>query len=166
MAMTRRLWSLSALGVEFSIDRRAVAKALRSYPPDGKLKGHPAWFMSTAAVALVGDGAEEDKLDLTQERARLAREQAEMAKIKRLAMEERYLDADDVVSGWQATISRFRSRMLGFPSTVAQECVVRARDGEQAVRTYLKAEVDSALAELSRVTFEADVDDDEELLAA
>jgi hypothetical protein len=42
MAMTARLWSISALAVELGIDRRTAASRLRHVPPDGRLNGSPA----------------------------------------------------------------------------------------------------------------------------
>lgn len=163
--MVPKLWSLSALGVEFRMDRRKVAKFLTGVEPDGKIQGKPAWYMATVAPLIFGEGRENETLDLNAERARLAHEQAEMARIKRMTMEGRYLDAEDVVAGWQATISRFRASLLGLPSTAAQECVILARDGDKAVREYLKRQMDKALNELAEVRFEGD-DEDEEPVAA
>src|SRR5215213_4575687 len=52
MAMTARLWSISALAVELGMDRRTVAKRLGRLPPDGRLNGSPAWRLATALEAL------------------------------------------------------------------------------------------------------------------
>jgi hypothetical protein len=52
--MTARLWSLNALAVELGMDRRTVAARLRGVRPDGSLKGHPAWFLTTALRAVGG----------------------------------------------------------------------------------------------------------------
>jgi hypothetical protein len=54
MAMTARLWSISALAVELRMDRRTVAARLSTVPPDGHLKGKPAWRLTTALAALQG----------------------------------------------------------------------------------------------------------------
>ena len=43
---------MNGLAVEFDRDRRTVAKALAEVPPDGRLKGHKAWFLSTALPVL------------------------------------------------------------------------------------------------------------------
>lgn len=55
MAMTPTLWSISGLAVELEMDRRTVAAKLRDVPPDGQLRGHPAWRLQTALLALRGD---------------------------------------------------------------------------------------------------------------
>ena len=52
MAMTRKLWSISGLSIELEKDRRTVAAALASTPPDGELYGKKAWFLSTALEAV------------------------------------------------------------------------------------------------------------------
>jgi hypothetical protein len=57
MAMTARLWSISALAVELNMDRRTVGARLRGVRPDGKLHGSPAWLLPTALRALRVKGA-------------------------------------------------------------------------------------------------------------
>ena len=54
MAMTARLWSISALAVELCMDRRTVATRLSTVPADGQLNGNPAWRLTTALAALQG----------------------------------------------------------------------------------------------------------------
>ena len=54
MAMTARLWSISALAVELCMDRRTVAARLSTVPADGQLNGNPAWRLTTAFAALQG----------------------------------------------------------------------------------------------------------------
>jgi hypothetical protein len=54
MAMTARLWSISALAVELCMDRRTVAARLSTVPADGQLNGKPAWRLTTALAALQG----------------------------------------------------------------------------------------------------------------
>jgi hypothetical protein len=54
MAMTARLWSISALAVELCMDRRTGAARLSTVPADGKLNGKPAWRLTTALAALQG----------------------------------------------------------------------------------------------------------------
>ena len=57
MAMTARLWSISALAVELRMDRRTVASRLHGVPPDGTIQGSPAWLLPTALRALHVKGA-------------------------------------------------------------------------------------------------------------
>lgn len=53
MAMgQRQLWSINGLSVELRMDRRTLAKKLEGVPPDGEIKGHAAWYLSTALDAI------------------------------------------------------------------------------------------------------------------
>ena len=51
MSMRPRLWSQNGLATEFGRDRRTMGKILATTPPDGRLNGHPAWFLTTALKA-------------------------------------------------------------------------------------------------------------------
>src|SRR5438034_5654792 len=69
MAMKPSLFTNEGLAVELARDRRTVAKALRSTPPDGELNGRPAWRLTTALDAMRkreranrGDGDDVDSL--------------------------------------------------------------------------------------------------------
>lgn len=52
MSMMPKLYSLHGLAVEVGLDRRAVAKLLRSTPPDGSMKGGARWRLSTLLQAI------------------------------------------------------------------------------------------------------------------
>jgi hypothetical protein len=52
MAMTKTLFSISALATELGRDRRTIATALSGVPGDGTLQGNPAWILSSALSAL------------------------------------------------------------------------------------------------------------------
>lgn len=54
MAMTKRQWSVSALAVEFGLDRRTVAKRIEGIPPCGQERGSPVWKLADVADALAG----------------------------------------------------------------------------------------------------------------
>lgn len=53
MAMTRKLWSISALATEFNIDRRTAAGRIADIPPAGKVRGHDAWRLADVVDALL-----------------------------------------------------------------------------------------------------------------
>ena len=55
MAMTAQLWSISALAVEFNLDRRTAAKRIESIAPAGELNGKPAWRLRDVAGVLTSD---------------------------------------------------------------------------------------------------------------
>jgi hypothetical protein len=50
--MRPRLHTIESLSVETGRDRRAVAKALREVPPDGKVGPRDGWLLTTALKAL------------------------------------------------------------------------------------------------------------------
>lgn len=56
MAMTAKLWSISALATEFDLDRRTVAKRINGIAPAGDLSGKPAWRLADVAGPLTGRG--------------------------------------------------------------------------------------------------------------
>jgi phage terminase Nu1 subunit (DNA packaging protein) len=105
-------------------------------------------------------------LDLSAERARLAREQADGQAMKNQVARGELLPADEVVAGWQAAIGRSRALMLGMPITVAPQLVLLARQHaedaeapERAAREAMTRSLDHALDEL--VNTMVDEDDDE-----
>lgn len=54
MAMTPKHWTISALAVEFRLDRRTVARRLDGIRPVGSEKGADVWRLDDVAAALVG----------------------------------------------------------------------------------------------------------------
>ena len=76
MAMTAKLWTISGLAAELDRDRRTITRALRDVPHDGKSGRWDAWHMTTILDALDANGTTQ-RLDLTAERARLAKAQAD-----------------------------------------------------------------------------------------
>src|SRR5262245_9888315 len=86
MAMTPQLFSLSGAATELGMDRRTIAAALADTPPDGELRGHPAWKLrsilaavnngTSAAPASNSDLAESERLTkvLTQGLTRIEAE--------------------------------------------------------------------------------------------
>jgi len=54
MGMTKKQWSVSALAVEFALDRRTVAKRIEGIPPSGQERGSPVWRLADVAAALAG----------------------------------------------------------------------------------------------------------------
>lgn len=55
MTMVAKLWSLNGLAIELDLDRRTVASRMRTVPPDGQLRGHAAWHLTTALKAIHGE---------------------------------------------------------------------------------------------------------------
>jgi hypothetical protein len=47
MSMTPTLFSIEGIATELGRDRRTVARALRDLPPDGEVRGKPAWRLAS-----------------------------------------------------------------------------------------------------------------------
>ncbi len=55
------LWSKRQLSIEFGVTESTVAKRLDRVPPDGLVKGHDAWFVASAAPAILLAGSDGDR---------------------------------------------------------------------------------------------------------
>lgn len=115
------------------------------------------WKFNTAQVfdwLELRSEADDEKIDLNDERARLAREQADHQALKNAALRSELLPADEVIAGWQSAIGRARALLLGIPTASAVQIVVAARqhddgsEAERAVRELLVRLIDGALNEL------------------
>jgi hypothetical protein len=63
MPMIARLWSISSLALELERSQQMIGKALRAVPPDGEVRGFPAWLMKTALPAIVAYESASDQLN-------------------------------------------------------------------------------------------------------
>jgi terminase small subunit / prophage DNA-packing protein len=67
-----------------------------------------------------GRGGEEHVANLTAERARLARAQAEAQEMKNAVARGELLDADEVTRAWSDVLRQVRAQVLAVPSRVRQ----------------------------------------------
>jgi phage terminase Nu1 subunit (DNA packaging protein) len=125
MGMTPEKWSVSALAVEFAMDRRTVARRLAEVPAaDVTALGNVYW-MRDAAPALVqgaassSSGTVGEKLNLTDETARLKKMQADKAGLELEVMRAKLIPAETVAKVWAAMLVACRQKMLSLPSTIA-----------------------------------------------
>ena len=86
------------------------------------------------------------KYDLTEERARLAHHQANIASLDEKVKEKTLIPADVVVSRWQDILTNVRAKMLSIPTQLAATCADSPRKTVEAKATQL---VKTALDELS-----------------
>lgn len=154
MAMTSQMWSISALSVEFGLDRRTVAKRLENvHPAEGS--GRSARYrMSEAAGAIFGSAGggravetgPGEPLDLTAERARLAKAQADKTELEVEQLKGNLLPGELVASTWQDYITAARAKFISLPSTAAPR--VAGLDSVREVEVELRDLVTQALDEL------------------
>ena len=96
MSMTRKLWSLSGLAVEFGMDRRAVARRIDGIAAAGEIQGKPAWHLSVVAPLLTDAGALDDGQTIEEARRRKMAAEARLAEMTVEKAAGRLLDRTDV----------------------------------------------------------------------
>jgi hypothetical protein len=152
MAMTRsKGWSINALATEFGIDRRTVTRRLDGIPPAREVGGSPVWDLANVAVALAGHAQPAaGELDLTEERARKAKEEADRLEMMNAQMRGELLLRGDVDAAVAGAFARVRARIIGIPAKVAP--VVAIMDSPAEVQGVLREAVYEALRELSETS--------------
>lgn len=122
----------------------------RGRPSLYRLSDVRAWLdrrTAEAAASTNGHG----RLDLVQERAELARAQAERVKLETLARRGELADKRAVERVWAAEVAAVRTRLLALP-VVEADRIARAAvvDGVPGVEAVLEAIVRDVLTELAR----------------
>ncbi len=98
-------------------DRGIITKVARArYHLLAATKAYTAHLREVSA----GRGGEAASLDLTQERARLAREQADAQELKNATARGELVRADAVAAEWSDAIRLMRSNMLAVPARCRQ----------------------------------------------
>lgn len=92
-----------------------------------------------------GRGGEKGVLDLTEQRARLASEQADLAALKAAQIRGELVPAGEVEARWRGVLTALRSRLLAVPSRVRS----RVPHLSQTEVDALDGEIRDALVELS-----------------
>lgn len=98
------------------------------------------WYVSRESG---GDGA----LDLTQERARLAKAQADKTELEAAELRGDMARYEDISSHWTRQTTACRLRMLVIPSKVAPR--VRSASTDMDAASIIQSEICEALEELS-----------------
>jgi len=153
MATKPQLWSISGLARELGLDRRTVAKRLEDVTPAAGIGRSARFRLADAAGAIWGlagggrppaDGTE-DPLDLTEQRARLAKAQADKTELEVSVLRGDLIPGDVVKDTWDGFIAAVRAKLIGLPSTAAPRVAGGTlREAEAELRDL----VYQALAEL------------------
>src|SRR3712207_3463861 len=161
MSMTRALYSLSALSTELGKDRRTIARALATVPPDGKVSGHAAWYMLTAIAALgwIGRKSDGERLDPEQERARKDKAIADLHELKLAVMRREYFSGAVTTKLVVVVFTRVRTKLLGLSHNVPP--FLTGLIPHQAIYGVLERGVHEALAELSEKAVVAEAGNEE-----
>lgn len=153
MAMKPQLWSISGLAVEFGLDRRTVAKRLENVQPAEGTGRSARYRMAAAAGAIWGpagggrasESEADEPLDLTAQRARLAKFQADKTELEVSVLRGDLIPGEIVKATWEDYIAAVRAKLVGLPSTAAPRV---AGGSLREVELELRDLVYQALAEL------------------
>jgi phage terminase Nu1 subunit (DNA packaging protein) len=150
-------YSLNRLAGMLGVDRQTMVRALAGTSPDAGTDKKPLFRVATASDALarhrvkpdgrVGTDGNSATAQLTAERARLAREQAEAVALKNAVTRGELVRLASVQRSAEIIFAAFRERCLSIPGKIAAICEMRSR-GE--VEQIVRDEVYEALDELSR----------------
>ena len=120
--------SISQLAELTGMDRRTVVRRLVDLPKEVNGRSH-SYESKTALPILYGHGKKDDEsYDLTEERARLAHHQANIAALDEQVKEKTLIPAEVVKDAWQSIFANVRARVLSIPTTLAASCANASRD--------------------------------------
>ena len=149
-------YSLNRLAGMLGVDRQTMVRALAGTSPDAGTDKKPLFRVATASDALarhrvkpdgrVGTDGNSATAQLTAERARLAREQAEAVSLKNAVTRGELVRLATVQRSAEIIFAAFRERCLSIPGKIAAICEMRSR-GE--VEETVRAEIYECLEELS-----------------
>lgn len=142
--MTPKGWSISALAVEFRLDRRTVAGRVADIEPVSETGNAKLYRLADVAGVLVGDGKPADFEDA---RTRKMSADAILAELE-VAKARREVAAIGIIAGVVADeYGAVRAKMLGIPDKMAP--ILDTTEGADAKRELLRAAIHEALEELS-----------------
>lgn len=104
------------------------------------------------AAGWKGEGEDGDVLDLTAERARKAKEEADRLEMQNAQMRGDLVARGDVEAGIIGAFSRVRAKLIGIPSKVAP--LVAAMTEPRACETAIRKPIYEALDELAETTLD------------
>lgn len=136
-----RLFVLTPRRIQQLASEGIIPKGERGrYPLAPAIAGYVTWLQKKVS-------GETDSVDLTTQRARLAKEQADKTAMENAQLRGVLVHADDVIATWTTCAAAMRARMLAAPTKVAPMARAAATDAEAAA--VIEAEVVEALEELS-----------------
>jgi phage terminase Nu1 subunit (DNA packaging protein) len=149
-------YSLNRLAGMLGVDRQTMVRALAGTSPDAGTDKKPLFRVATASDALarhrvkpdgrLGTDGNSATAQLTAERARLAREQAEAVSLKNAVTRGELVRLATVQRSAEMIFAAFRERCLTVPGKIAAICEMRSR-GE--VEETVRAEIYECLEVLS-----------------
>lgn len=151
--MSQNLWSVSALAVEFGLDRRTVAQRLNNVEP-AQVKGRGKKYkLQDAAKAIIGQvDVGNGILSYDEARARKMAAEAELSEIE-LQKERGDVLPIEIVNAINNEIySNFRAKLLAIPARTAPD--VFASSNVTEAKALMRKNVNDVLQELSDMMIE------------
>lgn len=152
------LLTRSELAVAFRVMPSTIIKWARAGMPvaDRGGRGRGAKYSLEAVVAwrvqsqtTSREGQEGEQLNLSVERARLARVQTSKAELEVAARQRELLPADEVRRVVGGAFHAVRVRLLALGRSVAERCLLAGTQGAAAIQAVIDDAVHEALAELA-----------------
>ena len=161
MAMSQNLWSVSALSVEFGLDRRTVGQRLNNVEPaqvKGKVKKYK---LQDAAKAILGQVATTGGiLSYDEARARKMAAEAELSEIELQKERGEVLPLDVINAINNEIFGNFRAKLLALPAKSAPD--IFASSNVKEAKALLRKSINDVLEELSDSMIEVyDLEDTE-----
>lgn len=120
-----------------------------------KIEKRAHLYESRIALPLIFELDKQDendgKLDLVEERARLASNQADKVELEVATMRGELIPAEEVVKQWGGMISAARAVLLALPSKVAPKAI--ASDSIKDIEAFVSEEIHRSLYELETDAF-------------
>ena len=131
------------------IDYKAVSRALKNLVPVPGKQNSLLYESRDALPLLYGEvkGKHKNDLELQQERARLARAQANVTEIQEAELRGQVVRTEVAISHWQNLVSISRAKLLSMPAKIAHLVLGVSTVGE--AEAIIRNEVEEALNELA-----------------
>ena len=123
MAQVAGRYTVSALAVEFGLNRRTVSHRLKRMKPVDKIGRSFVYLIVDVAPALLGifdaEPGAEQKLDPVQEGARAQKYKADKTKLEVEILRGNVFPGEMIAQKTSEMVANFRARMVGLASTLA-----------------------------------------------
>jgi|GEM_PF-1299055 len=124
---------------------RTIKKKLECLEPI--VEGRSHLYETREALNLLYDAGQRSTLDLSHERARLAKHQADKVELEVRALRREFISIDEVVEEMSNILTVARSTLLGLPYRLTP--ILTYLDQEKEVHAELEKSIHDALSELA-----------------
>jgi hypothetical protein len=150
MALQAQKWTISGLATEFGISHRVLGKRLEDCEPC-EIKGRSKLYKIAGVAPAILKMDKPDDLDLTQERARLAKAQADKTELQLEVENGNLLPVDEVESVWSDVTTAIRAKLLSLPTRISPQLQDLSQPEMESV---MQEQIYEALEELSETDME------------